>query len=281
MANYSSYKKVIPDNFDDGFITPDMLAPKATNQYCVFYVYNQRGLSRQSCSNGGGCICQACGQCCLWTVPDGASKVIFEIWSGGGGGPGHTCCNCCSFSIGGAGGNYAVKSINTVPGCTYTICAGGSWPCSKSHGCTASMGCASYVTGHNLSNFCAQGGCGGWMCNGDAWGPRVHGTCANCGCCGCGIQGADFGIMGSTGWKLGHSGCHCQGSDGSWSGVAPMIGKMTMNAGTEVWCSCGCYISWPAGGGLSGTSTYCGNVAKCCAGGSGQGGSGIVKITFA
>ena len=56
-----------------------------------------------------------------------------------------------------------------------------------------------------------------------------------------------------------------------------------MHAGTatnEAWCACGCHISWPAGGGVPGTSSYCNNWAKCCAGGSGQGGSGIVKITF-
>ena len=62
------------------------------------------------------------------------------------------------------------------------------------HTCTAGMGCRSYVNGHNLSN-CTDGGCGGWMCNGDAWGPR-HPSCSNCRICG--IFGADFGMMGMS-----------------------------------------------------------------------------------
>jgi len=283
MANYGNYKKVIPDQFEDGSLTADKLAPKSTNQYCIFYVYNNRGFTRQSCSNGSDCICQACGASCTWTVPANVSKAIFEIWSGGGGGPGINCCGTCSFAIGGAGGNYALKSISVTPGDTYTICAGGSWNCARAYGCSASMGCASYVTGNNLSNFCAQGACGGWMCNGDAWGPRTHGTCTNCGVAGsvCGFTGADFGINGTVGWKMGHSGCHCQGADLQFSGTAPLIGKAVSNSPTEVWCSCGCYINWPSGGGMPGVSSYCGNYAQCCAAGSGQGGSGIVKITFA
>jgi hypothetical protein len=31
---------------------------------------------------------------------------------------------------------------------------------------------------------------------------------------------------------------------------------------------------------MSGTSSYCGNWAKCCAAGQGQGGSGVVRITY-
>ena len=81
------------------------------------------------------------------------------------------------------------------------------------------------------------------------------------------------------GWKMGTSTCRCTGQT-SGSGSAPFIGKMQVAATTEAWCACGCYVNWPAGGGMPGVSSYCGNRAKCCAGGSGQGGSGIVKITF-
>ena len=49
---------------------------------------------------------------------------------------------------------------------------------------------------------------------------------------------------------------------------------------TEAWCSCGCFVNWPAGGGMSGQSSYCNNFAKCCAGGMGMGGSGLIKVTF-
>jgi len=279
MASYGSYKKISTTQLPDNEITSDMLQLGAANKYSSFWVYSARGLRCGECSNNGGCVCQACGMCCQWTVPDKVYSVQFEIWSGGGGGPGMTCSNCCSYAFGGAGGNYAVKQIRTVPGCQYTICAGGSWRCSKSHTCTAGMGCKSYITGYNLSNFCVVGGCGGVMCNGDDNGFTGQQTCANCNICG--IFGADFGMMGTVGYKLAHSGCKCQGSDYAQAGSAPMIGKFHSNMATEYWCSCACYVNWPAGGGMSGLSTYCGAAAKCCAGGSGQGGSGVVKITFA
>ena len=139
------------------------------------------------------------------------------------------------------------------------------------------MGCRSYVNGHNLGNFCVTGGCGGWMCNGDAWGPRHQGTCANCNICG--GFGADFTIMGTTGFRTGGSACRCHGQT-SFTGQAPLIGKMQAVSTSEAWCACGCYVNWPAGGGQSGVSPYCETAEKCCAGGSGQGGSGIVKITY-
>lgn len=277
MAVYATYKKVKADQIPSGEITSDDIALGANVEMGVQWIYNERGLRCHRCSSNGNCCEQANGKCCLWTVPSNVTKVTFEIWSGGGGGAGHTCCNCCSFSIGGAGGNYAVKTINTTAGCQYRVCAGGSWRCDKSHTCSATMGCRSYVNGHNLSNFCVTGGCGGWMCNGDAWGPRHHHTCANCNICG--IFGADFGMMGTTGFRPGFGGCHCWRTM-SFAGQAPMIGMTDFVKTTEAWCACGCYINWPAGGGTGGVSSYCGNRAKCCAGGSGQGGSGIVKITF-
>ncbi len=281
MATYSSYKKLLTDNLADGAISSTKLQWNARPKPTTLWVYNPRAFAcGGQCSNDGGCTYQADGYCCLWTVPTGVTRVVFEIWSGGGGGAGMICCNYCSFAIGGGGGNYGMRSISTTPGCQYTICAGGSWPCSKGHTCSAGMGCRSYVNGFNLSNFCTMGGCGGWMCDGDAWGPRHHQSgCANCNICG--IFGADFGMMGSIGFKMGHMGCHCSGADGQWSGAAPMIGMMHSVSATESWCSCGCYVNWPSGGGISGASSYCDNWAKNCAGGSGQGGSGIVKVTYA
>ena len=262
----------------DSIIATDNIAPGSRPKPTTFYVFNERGLCCQNCQQG--CCEQANGKCCLWTVPSGVTRVVFEMWSGGGGGAGHTCCNCCSFSIGGSGGNYAVKSITTAPGCQYTICAGGSWPCHWSHTCVAANGCTSWIQGYNLSNFCVLGGCAGIMCNGDAWG-LYHFTngCANNNICA--QFGADFGIPGTNGFKMGHMSCHCSGADGSWTGSAPFIGKIFGNAATEAWCSCGCYVNWPAGGGTSGQSSYCDNHAKMCAAGMGMGGSGIVKITYA
>ena len=95
----------------------------------------------------------------------------------------------------------------------------------------------------------------------------------------CGIFGADFGGMGAMGRKAGTTTCRCHGQT-SWSGAGAGIGKYMETSTNEAWCACGCHINWPAGGGTPGTSSYCGNWAKCCAGGSGQGGSGIVKITY-
>jgi len=277
-ANYGAYKKISSNMIPDGAVNGDMLQPGVGNKYCSFWVFQERGMRCQECTSAGGCCCQACGRCCLWTVPSYVTSVQFEIWSGGGAGAGMTCSNCCSYSFGGAGGNYASKTICTRPGCTYTICAGGAWRCCKSHTCTAGMGCKSYVTGHNLSNFCTVGGCGGHMCNGDDNGWTGQQTCANCNICG--IYGADFGATGSTGWKLSHSGCKCMGSDYSQAGAAPFIAKFHSNYVTEAWCSCACYTNWPSGGGMSGTSTYCGASDKCCAGGT-WGGSGVVRVTFA
>lgn len=279
MASYGSYKKVVSDQFTTDSVTTDKLVRGAGINNGILWVFNPRGMCCQNCANAGGCTEQANGRCCLWTVPSHVSCATFEIWSGGGGGAGHTCCNCCSFSIGGAGGNYAIKTIAVCPGWTYTVCAGGSWPCAKSHTCGAGMGCRSYVTGCNLSNFCTEGGCGGWMCNGDAWGPRHHWSgCANTNICS--SFGADFGVSGSVGFRAGQTMCRCHGAT-SYTGMAPFVGKFMVTSVTEAWCSCGCYVNWPAGGGMSGTSSYCGNWAKCCAGGMGMGGSGIVKITFA
>ena len=277
MATYASYKKVANDSIVNGTITSADIAHGNGNNMGVQWIYNERGMRCHQCARQSGCCEQANGKCCLWTVPANVGKLTFEIWSGGGGGAGHTCCNCCSFSAGGAGGNYAIQTIETNPGCQYTICAGGSWRCEKAHTCSAGMGCRSYVNGHNLGNFCVTGGCGGWMCNGDAWGPRHQGTCANCNICG--GFGADFTIMGTTGFRTGGSACRCHGQT-SFTGQAPLIGKMQAVSTSEAWCACGCYVNWPAGGGQSGVSPYCETAEKCCAGGSGQGGSGIVKITY-
>ena len=278
MATYSSYKKITSAGIPDGAITREKLAPGAGACRKIQWVYNARGMQCHMCARNSGCCEQANGKCCYWCVPDNVYKVTFEIWSGGGGGPGHTCCNCCSFAIGGAGGNFATKTIDTNPGCQYSVCAGGSWPCGKSHTCSPGMGCRSYVNGHNLSNFCATGACGGWMCNGDAWGQRhAVSDCANCLICG--IFGADFGMMGGMGMKAGTTTCRCHGQTG-WTGAAAGLGTYSGTATSQAWCACGCHINWPSGGGTPGTSSYCDNWAKCCAGGSGQGGSGMVKITF-
>lgn len=279
MADYNSYKKVKADQIPDAVFDTASLAPAAGNNYQVQWIYNERAGRCKECANAGGCVCQACGRCCNWTVPANTSKVTFEIWSGGGGATGNTCCTCCSHAIGGAGGGYAVKTIETRPGCSYRVCAGGSWRCNNGHNCSAGQGCKSYVTGYNLNNFCVVGGCGGWMCNGEGFSPRVSSSsCANCNICG--VYGADFGIMGTVGGKVGQGYHHCLYTS-SFGGQAPFVGKWHANGTSDTACTCGCYVNWPSGGGTPGLSAcYAWDAGQCCGGGVGQGGSGIVKITY-
>ena len=99
MATYASYKKVQNDSLADGTLTNSDIAHGQGNNYGVQWIYNERGMRCHMCARQSGCCEQANGKCCYWCVPDGVSTVTFEIWSGGGGGPGHTCCNNCSFAI--------------------------------------------------------------------------------------------------------------------------------------------------------------------------------------
>lgn len=97
------------------------------------------------------------GGCCLWTVPAGATKVRFELW---GAGAGSGAGLCCGGSPPGPTGAYATMTIDAVPGCQYTLCAGAANSClSYCTGCQDISGCQSYVTGYDLTGFCADGGC--------------------------------------------------------------------------------------------------------------------------
>ena len=278
MATYGSYKQIKTDQLTNGSVSTANLCLSAGLGNCTTWVFNNRGMCCNSCAQFG-CNEQTNGCCCLWTVPSNVSCVTFEIWSGGGGGAGMICCNYCGFSWGGAGGNYAIKTVSVCPGWQYTVCAGGTWPCNQSHTCGAGMGCASYVQGCGLSNFCATGGCGGYMCDGDAWGgPSGYHHMGCAGCAVMGFCGADFGVMGTQGTRFGQTMCRCNGVT-NWSGQAPFMGKIQVTSSSETWCTCACWTNWPSGGGNSGISSYCGDHAKQCAGG-GPGGSGIVKITM-
>jgi hypothetical protein len=97
------------------------------------------------------------GNCCLWTVPGGTTKVRFQLWGAGAGTGAGLCCGGSPF---GASGAYASIIIDAVPGCQYTLCAGAANStklyCTQ---CQDVSGCMSYVTGYGLTNFCADGGC--------------------------------------------------------------------------------------------------------------------------
>jgi hypothetical protein len=289
MANYSKFKTIPADRVDVGVITTDKLQ-SGFGALKTFIVANEQALCLDACAQGGAndpLYCQYNGKCCLWTVPAGAKRVTFELWGGGGGGAGHACLCCYHQEIHGSGGGYAVKTIATTEGCQYTICAGGVWPCVRSCACTAGGGCMSYVTGYNLSNFCVNGGCGGWRCTtaeawNPCWGDTCIGTCAAGGTCG--FFGADFGIMGTSGAKIGHSatqdGSTCMRHDGVIAGAAPMTGKNGMTSTIMYWQHCGCYVIWPGGGGITGTMSYCTNDFLGCAVTGTMGGSGAVRITY-
>jgi uncharacterized repeat protein (TIGR02543 family) len=66
-----------------------------------------------------------------WTVPEGVSRAIFQVWGAGGAGgsaySGTATANTQSRSGGGAGGSFASVSINLTPGqvVNYTVGAGG------------------------------------------------------------------------------------------------------------------------------------------------------------
>ena len=159
-----------------------------------------------------GCLCVVddsgqfrCGANCTWTVPAGATKVQFQIWGPGAPSQGARCCGGSPF---GAVGAYATVIIDAVPGCQYTLCAGCATCCYSCYNQGADdSGGSSYVTGYDLTNFCAQGGhprisCAQCVINGSAsccrWqapgrtvsGPCICGTgrwycydnsCATCG----------------------------------------------------------------------------------------------------
>ena len=252
----------------------------------IQWIFNEVMMDNQQCAAGpcwgnSNCDCAiANGRCCQWTVPANVCCVVFEIWGGGGGGAGMNCCNCCSFGLPGGGGNYAMKSIQTKPGCQYTICAGGTYPCCHHHGCVSGPGCPSYVVGHNLANFCVMGGCAGIVCNGDKHGNRTAQICANNpdGNNPCISFGADFSIAGSTSTNTNSSTCHCSKRI-QIGGTAPMIGVFGTKQTVVYWCHCACFVPGFGAGGLSGDTTYCGNNCKCCAAGN-MGGPGLVRITY-
>ena len=83
----------------------------------TFHVYNDQWWS---VTNGGCCI--------EWTVPTGTSSIKFELV--GGGGPGGSTGGDHDMGVGGQGGAYAVRTLNTTPGgggwySTPTVCISG------------------------------------------------------------------------------------------------------------------------------------------------------------
>jgi len=260
MASYSNYKKVTTEQIADGLVTDDMIVPGARKNYGIKWVYGSPNVLASGC-------------CCNWTVPSGVSKLFFEIWGAGGNGHGSCSWDRCQHFKGAGGGQYNSKMINTAPGCQYTVCAAGVYPCC-SLGCTGCEGCSSYVNGYNLSNFCAHGGARG--CANADW--SIACTSRHWCCVSPGTWGGDFAMVGHQDGFSGHWNCHCTGDvNNTCSTGAPFLVASTENQLDQCWIRCGCWTAPYATGGMSAMTTYCGS-GHCGQGG--QGGSGMVRITY-
>lgn len=208
-----------------------------------------------------------------WTVPTGTCQATFEIWGGGGGGAAHCCCDCYHGGRGGSGGGYSTKTIQVTPGQSYAICVGPGGMVTTTGSCTIHWCCygqpgsTTYVTGTNLSNFCATGGGGG------------ENTCYHyCGCtddnAACGY-GGDYGACGAPGY-VGHSTNMC--SNIFTVGAPSSFGGAPSYTTADHCCpgfTCGCAGTFPGGGGNTALPHFC-----CCCAGGGVGGNGLVRIHY-
>lgn len=137
--------------------------PNQANMWCLIPTLPATGASW----TGGVLVCDTsglwnCGASCTWTVPAGVTCARFQIW-GAGAGTGFVCC--CGYTPFGGTGAYASVIIPVSAGWTYTLCAGCAFCCCATAGGTNDVdGCASWVTGCNLNNFCAEGGEGSIFC---------------------------------------------------------------------------------------------------------------------
>jgi len=161
--------------------------PNQANMWCLIPTLPATGCSWTT----GFKVCDTtslyrCGASCSWTVPAGVTCARFQIW-GAGAGTGYACC--CAFTPFGGTGAYASVIIPVTAGDIYTLCAGCALCCYATAGASISnlSGCASYVTGTGLSNFCAEGGEGNLYCQMTTrcvYGP-VSGYCVFLGGCIC------------------------------------------------------------------------------------------------
>lgn len=246
---------------------------------------------RYECGNTN-CICQ-------WCVPCGVTKVTFEIWGGGGGGAG-ACC--CMSGVPGTSGAYAVKTL-TYPdvegGFCYSMCVGTATDNTSSF--RGIRGCKTYITGPGLTNFCADGGFGGYTCCG-IWSTvtnrnvdRLTFCEATC-CIGYGplAYGGDCNIPGRAGFIR----SYCDPSSCAVKAMLPYPPKIIDDLGgwtTTHYCTnttCGetnhCYLNHP----FAGQAQYCyasgipsfGNASAISCGSSCQCGTpgpgGMIRITY-
>lgn len=240
-----------------------------------------------------------CGASGTWTVPADTSVITFHAWGGGGGGAGQCCnnCFCGTFSCAAHGGYYSRKTIRKCDGqfqdgCTYNWCYGdgGDGNTNNAGGfcftvcCDGSRGCASYVNGPGLSNFCAVGGRGGRNSYYayDYWNGEFSYECMQA----IGMvpgTNIDFGHLGSeTFWFSERIHCDC----------GPRLATTAKSYGLEnahafmipTSCSwCGCTNCRPgfhqiAQGGSNQMKSWCGNYICNCNGTPGK--PGMIKIEW-
>lgn len=265
MASYASYKKVDGNSIAAASLTAEKFNPNARKTFGVKWFYG----SPNACSSG-------C--CCLWTVPSGVTAINLEIWGSGGSGAGACSTSRCQHFRGSGGGAYNSKVIPVSPGWQYSVCAAGNGNCCRRE-CTGCQGCASYITGCGLSNFCAVGGSPA-CANGD-WTTACQ-SVWDC-CLQAGYSNGDFGYMNHSGAfgaaeRNYFSGfCHCHLTH-TRSSSAPLIGTEVQMAINYCWMRCGCWTVPYGHGGQSAMSSYCGG-SGCCGTGN-MGGPGLVRITF-
>jgi hypothetical protein len=263
MATYASYKKLNSDYFSNASVNASDLASPLNTTYGVKWFY------------GSPLACTA-GCCCLWTIPTGVKKITIDAWGAGGNGAGSCSNGRCQHFMGGGGGYYNSKTIDVTAGWTYTVCAGGVYPCCSQE-CNGCPGCASYVTGCNLSGFCAIGGMNGratgeWTepCNSENYcclGPNDRG--------GDWLQTTQSGPYGVNEFVYDRGFCHCY-NQAFYANGAALIGTVVTQSLRECWIRCGCWIVPYGSAGQNAMSTYCGG--NCGQGGTG--GGGLVKITY-
>jgi hypothetical protein len=264
MATYASYKKVDAVSIPERSLTNDNFSPTTRKTFGVKWFFGPPEACSQGC-------------CCLWTVPTNVTKLFIELWGSCGSGHGACSCSRCHHYKGAGGGQYNSKMITTVPGCQYTVCAGGNGNCCRFE-CIGCCGCVSYMNGFNLSNFCALGGSPGcansdWTteCN-SAWECCVQGA----------YNGGDFGYenhagtFGGVEWWFTVGFCHCHIQETQPSS-APLIGTTVQQSINYCWMRCGCWTVPYGHGGQGAMTSYCGT--SCCGQG-GLGGPGLVRITY-
>ena len=248
------------------------------------------------------CYCQCANTNCIcrWCVPCGTTRATFEIWGGGGAGAG-SCC--CMSGIPGTTGAYSVKTLSYPDiegGYCYSMCVGtATCNTSSQRGC---RGCKTYITGCNLTNFCADGGfggctcCGIWQTAGNYALDRIDfcsGSESDCLGYGPLAYGGDCNIQGRPGFIR----SQCQGSSCAVKAMLPYPPRIIDHSGgwsTTHYCTnttCGelnhCFINMPFSGdpwcysmGIPGfgnaSAISCGSSCQCGTPGPG----GMIRITY-